>query len=587
MMKNFLTLFTGICFLFPAGVSGQGEPFAKSIINLKSASPFQLAHPFEIIYGPDDHLYITEKIGRVIRVNPVTGIRQILLNMINNGVYVTVSRTGGGPTPHATSIGQDGMLGMALHPNFPLTDSIFLAYTYAPGLLRISRFKYNNTATPSLTNETVLLNGIPSYSDHSSGRLIIGPDGMLYYTCGDRGANQFANRCSPVLSQVLPTAAEIAAANYSDYSGKVLRICRDGSIPSDNPVLAGVRSHIFTLGHRNPQGLVWQKNPTTGYTAVISTPGGTLFSSEHGPRSDDEINILESGKNYGWPQIAGYLDNLNYSYINWSTASGSNCSTTPYTENTIPGGATVLNETAVPISNFQPPLSTMYTACTPLPIAECDAGGIDWMKYPTIAPSSIDFYHVDGGYGIPGWYPSLIIPTLRRGVVYRYKMNATMDGFVSDSIPYFRTSNRYRDIALSRDGMRIYLITDSIGQTSGPSGNGTSALDDRGAIIEYMYTGTTLALGAKPIIPANARKLNISVYPNPASDWIMVSLGDGIDVRPVHYRLVDLAGRIVVNGITAEKQFKINIRNLGTGMYMLKLYNGNGFELDTEKIIVR
>ena len=587
MMKNFLTLFTGICFLFPAGVSGQGEPFAKSIINLKSASPFHLAHPFEIIYGPDDHLYITEKIGRVIRVDPVTGIRQILLNMIDNGVYVTVSRTGGGPTPHATSIGQDGMLGMALHPNFPQTDSIFLAYTYAPGLLRISRFKYNNTATPSLTNETVLLNGIPSYSDHSSGRLIIGPDGMLYYTCGDRGANQFANRCSPVLSQVLPTAAEIAAANYSDYSGKVLRICRDGSIPSDNPVLAGVRSHVFTLGHRNPQGLVWQKNPTTGYTAVISTPGGTLFSSEHGPRSDDEINILESGKNYGWPQIAGYLDNLNYSYINWSTASGSNCSTTPYTENTIPGGATVLNETAVPISNFQPPLSTMYTACTPLPIAECDAGGIDWMKYPTIAPSSIDFYHVDGGYGIPGWYPSLIIPTLRRGVVYRYKMNATMDGFVSDSIPYFRTSNRYRDIALSRDGMRIYLITDSIGQTSGPSGNGTSALDDRGAIIEYMYTGTTLALGAKPMVPANARKLNISVYPNPASDWIMVSLGDGIDVRPVHYRLVDLAGRIVVNGITAEKQFKINIRNLGTGMYMLKLYNGNGFELDTEKIIVR
>jgi hypothetical protein len=162
-----------------------------------------------------------------------------------------------------------------------------------------------------------------------------------------------------------------------------------------------------------------------------------------------------------------------------------------------------------------------------------------------------------------------------------------MDGFVSDSIPYFRTSNRYRDIALSRDGMRIYLITDSIGQTSGPSGNGTSALDDRGAIIEYMYTGTTLALGAKPMVPANARKLNISVYPNPASDWIMVSLGDGIDVRPVHYRLVDLAGRIVVNGITAEKQFKINIRNLGTGMYMLKLYNGNGFELDTEKIIVR
>jgi aldose sugar dehydrogenase len=587
MMKNLITFLLGTCFLLPAGVSGQGEPFSKSIINTKSASPFRLGHPFEIIYGPDDHLYITEKIGRVIRVDPVTGIRQILLNMINNGVYVTVSRSGGGPTPHATSIGQDGMMGMALHPNFPATDSIFIAYTSAPGSLRISRFKYNNTATPTLSNETVLISGIPANNDHSSGRLIIGGDGMMYYSCGDRGANQFANRCSPILSQVLPTAAQIAATDYTNYSGKVLRICRDGSIPADNPILAGVRSHVFTLGHRNPQGLVWQKDLSAGLTAVVPTPGGKLFSSEHGPRTDDEINVIESGKNYGWPNIAGYLDNVNYSYINWSTASGSNCSTTPYTENAIPGGATILTETAVPISNFQPPLSTLFTACTPLPVAVCDAGGTDWMKYPTIAPSSIDFYHVDGSYGIPGWYPSLIIPTLRRGVVYRYKMNSTMDGFDTDSIPYFRTSNRYRDMAISPDGMRIYLVTDSIGQTSGPSGNGTSALDDRGAIIEYLYTGTVLAIGSKPVLPGTIRKYNISIYPNPAKDWLSVNLGDALEVRPVRYQMIDLAGRTLLTGITTEKQFKINISKLGTGMYMLKLFNGNGLELTTEKIIVR
>ena len=586
-MKNLFAFLSGICILFAGRAFAQGEPFSRSLINTKSASPFRLAHPFEIIYGPDDYLYITEKIGRVIRVDPVTGIKQELLNMINNGVYVTVSRSGGGPTPPATSIGQDGMMGMALHPGFPAVDSIFIAYTNAPGSLRISRFKFNNTASPSLTGETVLISGLPANNDHSSGRLIIGGDGMLYYTCGDRGANQFANRCSPILSQLLPTAAQLSANDYTYYSGKVLRICRDGSIPSDNPVMGGLRSHIFTMGHRNPQGLVWQKNPTTGYTSVVSTPGGRLFSSEHGPRTDDEINILQSGKNYGWPYIAGYLDNINYTYINWSTASGSNCSSTPYTENTIPGGATVLDETDVPIANFQPPMSTMYTACTPLPTSVCDAGGTDWMKYPTIAPSSIDFYHVDGGYGIPGWYPSLIVPTLRRGVVYRYTLNSTMDGFVSDSIPYFRTSNRYRDIAISRDGLRIYLITDSIGQTSGPSGNGTSALADRGAIIEYYYTGATLPLSNKPVTRATVAKNNVIIYPNPAKESLHIDLGETVNALPVNYRLLDMTGRILINGISREKKININTSTLGRGMYLLTIVNANGLELKTEKIIIQ
>jgi aldose sugar dehydrogenase len=89
-MKTVFAYLTGICILFAESASGQGEPFTRSLVNTKSSSPFRLAHPFEIIYGPDEHLYITERIGRVIRVNPVTGIRQVLLNMINNGVYVTV-----------------------------------------------------------------------------------------------------------------------------------------------------------------------------------------------------------------------------------------------------------------------------------------------------------------------------------------------------------------------------------------------------------------------------------------------------------------------------------------------------------------
>ncbi len=213
------------------------------------------------------------------------------------------------------------------------------------------------------------------------------------------GYNQFGNRCNEIRSQKLPSGSDISSDNYARYAGKILRVNRDGSIPSGNPLFAGVRSHIFTIGHRNPQGLVLQKNPTDGTIYPTPANGGRLFSSEHGPRTDDEINIVESGKNYGWPYIAGYLDDINYEYVIWSTSS--QCGSTGYNENAIPPGAMIRQESDSTISNFQPPLSTLYTVCTPLPVATCNAGGTDWMKFPTIAPSSVDFYNVNAGTGIP------------------------------------------------------------------------------------------------------------------------------------------------------------------------------------------
>src|SRR5690606_29590328 len=115
----------------------------------------------------------------------------------------------------------------------------------------------------------------------------------LYYSCGDLGHNQFGNRCQPIRSQQDPSASDVTNENYQNYSGKTLRINFDGSIPLDNPVFSGVRSHIFTKGHRNPQGLVWEKTASGGFSFPVAAPGGKLFSSEHGPRTDDEINVLE------------------------------------------------------------------------------------------------------------------------------------------------------------------------------------------------------------------------------------------------------------------------------------------------------
>ncbi len=577
LISGFIFLLIPFCKIF-----SQGEPFTGPVrINTLppgTVDDYRLSHPFEILYGPDNHLYITEKIGRVLRVDPSTGLRQILLDH-TGPTYLTTS---GG------SIGQDGMMGMALHPNFSLgtgQDSIFIAYTYAAGNLRISRFRYNGGGSPSLSGETILIQGIPANNDHSSGRLIIGGDNKLYYSCGDMGYNQFGNRCNEIRSQKLPSGADISSNNYSRYSGKILRINFDGSIPSDNPSFAGVQSHIFSIGHRNPQGLVWQKNPNNGATYPSLTSGGKLFSSEHGPRTDDEINIVESGKNYGWPYIAGDLDNTNYQYIIWATSSA--CVSTSYDENTIPSGAMVRDENDTTLTNFQPPLTNMYTVCTPLPLSVCDAGGTDWMKYPTIAPSSIDFYNINTGAGIPGWYPSLLVPTLRRGTLYRYKLNASMDGLIGDSIPYFKTTNRYRDIAMNSSALKIYIITDSSGSTSGPSGTSTSALTDRGAILEYTYVGGTLALGDKPGTGNAIRNYSISVYPNPATRFIRINVSEGIFTRPVEYRLFDITGKLVLSGNSIAKNFAVNVEGLNKGVYVLKLLNGNGLDLKTEKIVIQ
>ena len=136
-----LALLFLLCVVAAYHIRAQNEPFVFAELNQRpgGAGNYRLAHPFEILHGRDGHLYITEKIGRVLRIDTATGIRQVILDHRNH-VYLHISRNEGGA---ATGIGQDGMLGMALHPAFGTgagKDSIFVAYTYADGRLRISRF---------------------------------------------------------------------------------------------------------------------------------------------------------------------------------------------------------------------------------------------------------------------------------------------------------------------------------------------------------------------------------------------------------------------------------------------------------------
>jgi aldose sugar dehydrogenase len=587
-MKNIYMQILFYALFSPLYTSAQGEPFAVTELNTRAGSGnYHLAHPFDIVYGPDDHLYITEKIGRILRVDTGTGIRRVILDY-QSQVYFTVSRNGSGA---ATSIGQNGMLGLALHPNFGKStgqDSIFVAYSYDASNLRISRFFYTGGATPSLTGETVLIEGLPTGSDHSTGRMMIGADNKLYYSCGDLGRNQFDNKCNQIRSQMLPTAGELSSQNYINYSGKILRLNLNGSVPADNPLWGGIRSHIYTIGHRNPQGLVWQKNPGWAHEGQkpVLTTGGKIFSCEHGPNTDDELNIIESGRNYGWPNIAGDSDNVNYQYVNWSTAT--NCNGISYVENpfSVPAGAVVTQELNAPASiknNFRKPLKAVYTVCTPNPTSQCEIAN-GWLKYPTIAPSSVEFYNFNSGKAIPGWYPSLLVTTLRRGRVFRFKLNATLDAIVGDSVAYFPAVNRYRDIALSPDG-RIFLITDSIGSTSGPSGSDLSNLVNKGSILVATFTGQTLPVrdipGSRPIVD-----FAIQVYPNPASNFIKVEFTKTPHL-PVVYRLYDITGKIVVENKSTKNSFTIPVDKLKRGVYILKLINGYGLEMRMDKVILQ
>ena len=249
-----------------------------STVVLASTDAFQRAQvgsigllkdPWEILYAPNGKLWVTERSkGEVSEVDPQTGAKRKLLKI--EDVYPFV--------------GQAGLLGMDHHPNLGKgvnEDWVYLTYTYQSGdrpFQRLVRYRYENlNDLGQFVDPKVLLENLPSGNDHISGRLKVGPDNKIYLTIGDMGANQFGNKCKPVESQRIPSFEEIQQQDWSAYKGKILRIDLDGSIPSDNPEVSEVRSHIFFYGHRNAQGLAFSKS-------------GYLFSSEQGPKSDDEVN---------------------------------------------------------------------------------------------------------------------------------------------------------------------------------------------------------------------------------------------------------------------------------------------------------
>jgi glucose/arabinose dehydrogenase len=170
--------------------------------------------------------------------------------------------------------GESGFMGFVLADDFASSRLAYAYHTYESDGQTFNRIVALQQSGGEWTETKALLEGIPGEMYHDGGRLAIGPDGMLYATTGD--AQNEAN-----------------AQNIESLAGKILRMTPQGEVPSDNPFPG---SYVYTYGHRNPQGLAWNRD-------------GVLFAAEHGPSGSpgghDEINIIEPGRNYGWPDIIG------------------------------------------------------------------------------------------------------------------------------------------------------------------------------------------------------------------------------------------------------------------------------------------
>lgn len=183
--------------------------------------------------------------------------------------------------------GEGGLLGLTLSPDFA-EDGLVYVYFSARSDNRVVRYRYSDGGLSSPNN---VLIGIPRSSNHNGGRIRFGPDGMLYIATGDVTAKPPRN-----------------AQDTADLAGKILRVTPDGDVPPDNPF----GNEVWSYGHRNVQGLGWDAD-------------GRLYASEFGSNQLDELNLIEKGGNYGWPDVEGPSDNPEFiePLLTWETQDAS------------------------------------------------------------------------------------------------------------------------------------------------------------------------------------------------------------------------------------------------------------------------
>jgi glucose/arabinose dehydrogenase len=235
----------------------EGPPGSRATIEVVAR---RLETPWALAFAPDGRLFVTERPGRI---RLIAGGR---LQRKPVAVLKVVER------------GESGLMGMALDPHFEDNGFLYVCYSAdiggGRGVNRLSRLTFHDGAA---AGELILLDRLPAAEMHDGCRVKFGPDGKLYFSLGDAGVAELAQR-------------------LDSLAGKILRVNSDGSVPADNP-LPG--SPVYSFGHRNPQGLAWDRD-------------GRMIASEHGPTGRDEINLIRPGANYGWPRVRGKAGDSRY-----------------------------------------------------------------------------------------------------------------------------------------------------------------------------------------------------------------------------------------------------------------------------------
>ncbi|SKB46999.1 Glucose/arabinose dehydrogenase, beta-propeller fold [Dyadobacter psychrophilus] len=331
--------------------------------------------PWEMVWGPDNMIWFTDHDGKVSRLNPKTGQTTELLQIKD---YYRKRL---------------GLMSMVLHPDWKTNPHVFINYTHIqPDSVIVSklvRYTYNGKALI----EPVLLKQIPGYLGHNGSRLVISKDRKLLWATGDLKQKETIH-------------------NPAFTNGKVLRLNLDGTIPADNPHPG---SPAWAMGFRVPQGLTYTKN-------------GNLFIAEHGDATDDEVNLVAKGGDYGWPNLAGFSDMPEEK---------------KHSET---------RETIFPVKAWT----------------------------PTIAPAGMDFY--DGN--IPEWKNALLLSTLKGQSLRVLKLDAKQEKILSEDIIFSQKFGRLRDVCGSPAG-DIYISTSN--RDWNPPANFPVTTDDR--IIRISKSG--------------------------------------------------------------------------------------------------
>jgi glucose/arabinose dehydrogenase len=321
-----------------------------------------LEHPWAVVFLPNDEMLITERPGR--------------LRWYENGELHRVIGL-----PEITVARQGGLLDIVLHPNFVINRTVCFSYS-GPGDdgvgTEIACAEFNRGRLSGLR---VIFRAAPKSGGglHFGSRLLFGPDGYLYATLGDRG--------------VRPQAQKL-----STHPGSVVRITDEGLVPPDNPFLGqkNARPEIFSYGNRNPQGI------------ALELSGEKIWIHEHGPRGGDELNVLYSGANYGWPVIS-------FGKEYWG----------------------------------------------PIPVGEgTHKPGMQQPVYywvPSIAPSGMTFY---SGDQFPEWRDNLFIGSLKFKLLVRLELEG--EKVVNEERILVDALGRIRDVREGPDGF-LYLLTDERG----------------------------------------------------------------------------------------------------------------------------